>query len=212
MTLEVDADEALRIARAWATRFHPDATVTLTPFDRGYVVARTAPEIDPARGPVFDVPVRIVVDGRTGAIADFPALPAPVVAQLYRQRCAAEERFSPQLRALLALAGWRPGRDVGPFVDRWWETSAPEDAVLTEAMRAGLAEFGGLTLTMARLTLLPQRGDEPVDVHEAGVRIGTVGPSPLLLDADGGVHRDDGRTPQRLADDLGEALRVLLGG
>jgi len=198
----IGADEAGRIAREWATALHPDSVVTLTEFGRGFVARRTAPEVE---GLAFDVPVRIVVDGQTGAVVDFPALPEHVVADLYEQRCRAAERFSAQTLALLELAGWRAGRDVGLFVDRWWAAQTTED--LPIPVRTALAEFAGIVLPMARLSLLPFRGDEPVERSDGRIHIGQMGADRLALDDSGAVYRN----AERLADSIDEALPRLLG-
>jgi hypothetical protein len=211
----IDLAAAHTIAQDWARAFHPDATVVLEPFELGYVARRTAPELADVVGPVFDAEVTVVVDGQTGALSRWPTVPVQAVAQMYRDRANAQARFSPELLGLLGLAGWRPGRDVGVVVDGWWWRCAPPDTVLPPPVRAVVAEFGGISLRPADLSMLPYPYDQPVEFIPAGdsstVVVGYRGETALSVDDQGAVYLSTVDGPRRVADTFDAALIQLLG-
>ncbi len=147
----ISRDEALERARSWAVsgRTGPAPQIGLYEFELGYVAWVVEPAPNPAAGPpVATGSPRVVVDGETGEVSQWPSLPAPEIAERYARQRTEEGRFPPGVRDVLEQAGWFPGRDVSSAVEHWRTRLAGELAGLdyTPAARAALAEFGGLVL------------------------------------------------------------------
>jgi hypothetical protein len=209
-------DEARTIALDWAHTFHPDATVDLEPFELGYVVSRSLPEFADSAEPVYDVRVTMVIDGATGEVTPCPALPTSAIARLFQARHHARERFSAPLHGLLTIAGWRPARDLGLIVDGWWSRNGPAGGQLPAAVRAVVAEFGGITLRPLGLSLAPYPTGEAVRIlaTSAGpaVVVGSLRESAVAVDNHGAVYlSDNDGPPQRIAGNFDAALAHLTG-
>ncbi|MFY1635100.1 SUKH-3 domain-containing protein [Solwaraspora sp. WMMB335] len=146
----IDRDEALAMARGWAGEHGTAPDVGLHEFDQGYVawpIGSTPGTAATAGAPGSSGPPRIVIDRQTGEMTQWPPLPVAVIAQRYATERAADRRFPPDVRHVLETAGWFPGRDVTPMIDRWRADWAAEldGLVMTPAARTALTEFGGLT-------------------------------------------------------------------
>ncbi|MFB9239362.1 SUKH-3 domain-containing protein [Plantactinospora siamensis] len=230
--------EALERARSWAAGDRPDAApeVGLYEFDGGYVAWVVEPAPDPAAGPPAATgSPRIVVDGETGELSQWPSLPAPEIAARYADRQAAAGRFPPDVRYVLEQAGWFPGRDVTAAVEQWRRECAEDLAGFdySPAARAALTEFGGLVLPQFGRKgqpgggftsyVYPQRAgvvtmgaegfieefDHPV--HPLGTN--DDGPSELVIDAQGRVFLLHWVDMFFVAPDLDTALvRMIRGG
>ncbi|NUT36922.1 MAG: hypothetical protein HOV79_28025 [Hamadaea sp.] len=215
--MSVTEERAGQIAQDWARGVHPESRAWLHPFELGWVAGRDTPEHPIEDGLVLDAHVRAVIDGETGELTVWPALSPDEVADVYRAVRRAADRFSPQLLALLRLAGWRPGRDVGPAVDAWWARCAPAGTALPPPIRSVLAEFAGLRISALGLAFEPvsAAGREPVTVLALDGRFAVViaraGGSELIVDDVGGVHRRRGGEVEALAGRFDEALPRILG-
>lgn len=211
----IQPDEAREIAQRWAHGFHPEASVQLEPFELGYVAHRTAPEYEGRADEVFDAQVSIVIDGETRETTPFAALPTAAIVRLYTAKRGAEKRFSAPLRGLLGLAGWRPARDIGLAVDGWWSRSAPAGRALPAAVRAVVAEFGGLSLQPVGLSFVPRPGSGPVELRNTGagdaIVIGELRKESVAIDEDGGVWLSGEGLPREISDSFDDALPRLLG-
>ena len=148
----IGRDEARTLAQGWAAtrRGDPDPQVGLHEFDQGYVawLIHADAGADPTAGPPDSSgSPRIVIDGESGEVSEWPPLPVTVVAQRYATERAADRRFPPDVRHVLETAGWFPGRDVTAMIDNWSTRWADElsGLVMSAAARAALTEFGGLT-------------------------------------------------------------------
>lgn len=143
--------QALELARAWAAagRGGQPVEVGLYEFDLGYVAwVVEPPRADLTRPPSSTGAPTIVIDRETGELSQWPSVPPQVVASQYTSTRAAQDRFPPDVRAVLMRAGWFPGRDVGAAVDQWLARVAADLGNLecSDAARAVLVEFGGLEL------------------------------------------------------------------
>ncbi|MGW0434457.1 SUKH-3 domain-containing protein [Micromonospora sp. NPDC003197] len=211
----IQLDEAHEIAQRWAHDFHPDATVRLEPFELGYVAYRTTPEYAGRASRITDAEVSIVIDGDTGEIAPFAALPVASIVHLYTAQRVAEQRFPAALKGLLSLSGWRPARDIGTAVDGWWSRNAPAGKKLPMSVREVVAEFGGLQLLPVGLSFVPQPTPRPVELLTTGagnaVVIGELRKGSVAIDEDGGVWLSGEGVPHKVADSFDAALPHLLG-
>ncbi|MDG4773760.1 SUKH-3 domain-containing protein [Solwaraspora sp. WMMD792] len=250
-------DEALDLARQWATEHGADAgtdeRIGLHEFEYGYVAwliptddagSRTAGP--PSAGPPDEAPSpagsptgsgspRIVIDGESGEVSQWPPVPVTVVAERYAAARAADRRFPPDVRPVLEAAGWFPGRDVSAMVDQWAGRWAAEldGLVMTPVARAALTEFGGLTIAQfgsdgtadagfptfvhpVRSGLVTEEARVFVDEYDHPVfPLGgnSDGPAELVVDAAGRVLLLHWAGYQYVADDVDTALiRLVRGG
>ncbi|MEV6966313.1 SUKH-3 domain-containing protein [Hamadaea sp. NPDC051192] len=215
--MNITEAQARDIAQNWARGYHPESQIWLHPFELGYVVGRDTPEYGPEDGIILDAHVRAIIDGDTGAVTVWSALPPEAVADAYRAVRRAADRFSPQTLALLRLAGWRPGRDAASAVDRWWSRCAPPGTPLPNPIRTVLREFAALRMAAIGLAFEPTSpsATEPVDMFDHNGRpalvVARMGKAELIVDAAGGVFRRDGDAVQPLGDDFDQALARVLG-
>jgi len=213
----IDIDEARRRANEWVRREEPAATAGIYEFDLGYVAWRI--DERPLGEREFGKPCA-VISRDSGELSLWPSLAPPQVAEFYRTHVAALRRFPADVRALLRLGGWRPGRDVSGVVAAWWRNSTV-DTPLLPAAEAVLNEFGGLRMRVLGWTFVPQQPDEAPRHHpELARRLGqpvlTVADAPegeLVVDATGRTHllpADDG-ADGTVRDTFDDMLNTLLG-
>lgn len=208
----VTREEALRRAREWLSGgTHEDALAPLDvfEFDLGYVVWPVRPAGEAGRPPAVIGGARAVVDRETGELTTWPMLPAPVIAEQYREARRSRERFPPEVHSDLLAAGWWPGRDVAAAVDQWLDrTGIDRELPMFDAARRALDEFGGLDIPQRGPSgkpgvgftsrLYPRKlGPTTPEIHEFVEIIGRPvfpiggndnGPGHLVIDVDGRVY------------------------
>ncbi len=232
----VTRDEAVARADAWVNgNAAPQDRIEVGVFEfpLGYVVwgADPAPA-DPTRPPETVGSARGVIDRESGELSVWPPLPAPVLAEQYTSKRAAEARFPEPALTALKAAGWRPGRDVSGDVARWMEhardfpTDSGEPMLLFPPARAALDEFGGLRIEPQRaypFSFHPIGHEPDHDLYEGladilGKQIVPIGvrhddgPSELTIDTDGRVFASHFSGTYFVADTLDEAIAKLVEG
>lgn len=233
----ISRDKALEHARAWVAqgRRGEPPEIALYEFDLGWVAWPVEPaQSTPGAPPAASGTPRAVIDRRSGELSRWPSLPAPEIAARYTAERAADGRFPPEVRHVLDVAGWFPGRDVSAAIDHWALRFADELAGLTcpPAARAVLTEFGGLCLPQFGRNgepgggftsyLFPTRGGVVTDGARAFAEeyanpvfpIGNHedGPSELVMDAQGRVFLLHWADEFFVAAGIDAALTVLIRG
>lgn len=147
-------------------------------------------------------------------------------------------RFPQDVRAILAEAGWWPGRDVSTWVRRWLASvyaenpGAQQRLLLFPAARDALAEFGGLRFTQLkrsgyagggfRVETWPAAGRVVVELYvEFGADLGVPvfplawyedGSSDVVVAADGRVFLLHPAAEFLVAEGVDEAITALVRG
>ncbi|GAA3768689.1 hypothetical protein GCM10022225_64080 [Plantactinospora mayteni] len=213
----IDRVEAVRQAREWARQELGSEDPGIAEFEAGYVVwdrsthvGDTAPtQVGAARG---------VLDRATGQWSLWPCLPVDEVIRLYLNHRAGSARFPDDVRTMLRLSGWVPGRDGSALLGSWCRRHGVDDEVLFPAARASAADFGGLTIVGYRFTPTPDDLVPPPhsDLAERlGLRVWQIAAGDarlLVMDESGAVHRRDSSGDLPFAPTVDEAVVRLVRG
>jgi hypothetical protein len=243
-TRVISPDDALRLARPWAINSLPSCNgeVGLYEFELGYVAwpAGPRPPADewPPQPPLMLGGPNLVIDKQTGELSVWPSVAPETVADMYRHERRARHRFPADVRAVLDEAGWRPGRDVSAWVNRWLRevydeyAGAREGLTLFPVAQAALAEFGGLRFAQRprpgdpgsgfRVELWPDVGRVVVDLYtsyaaDLGVPVFPFawyedGPSDAVVDVHGRVFLLHPIGDFLVADTVDGAITALIRG
>ncbi|GAB3154675.1 hypothetical protein GCM10027290_49460 [Micromonospora sonneratiae] len=213
----IDIDEARQRANEWVRREDPEATAGIYEFDLGYVTWRI--DERPLIEREFGKPCA-VISRDTGELSLWPSLAPEQVAEFYRVHTAATRRFPADIRALLRLGGWRPGRDVSGVVGQWWRNNSDETP-LSPAAAAVLNEFGGLRMRVLGWTFVPQQPDEAPRFHpdltrrlgQPALTVADAADGPLVVDAEGRTYliRTDAVDAELVTETFDQMLTALLG-
>ncbi|MEN3610497.1 SUKH-3 domain-containing protein [Plantactinospora sp. ZYX-F-223] len=232
----IDRAEASRLAREWARRELGSEDPGFREFEAGYVVwdrppstpgppptdsAAAPPGVGTPSGEAGQPPPRVgaargVLDRDTGHWSRWPSLPIDEVIRLYLAYRAGSTRFPEDVRTMLRLAGWVPGRDGAALLRTWCRRHQIDDAVLFPVARAVAADFGGLTIAGYRFTPTPDDHVPPAHPDLAdrlGMRVWqiAVGDSRMLVvDESGAVHRRDHSGDAPYAPTVDDALVRLV--
>ncbi|MEQ4301823.1 SUKH-3 domain-containing protein [Plantactinospora sp. B6F1] len=216
--------EAYRLAREWARRELGTEDPGFREFEAGYVVWDRPPAapgpLPPGSGAGQPPPrvgaARGVLDRETGQWSSWPSLPIDDVIRLYLAYHTGSARFPEDVRTMLRMAGWVPGRDGSALLRTWCRRHRIDETVLFPVARTVAADFGGLTIAGYRFTPTPDDRVPPAHPDLAdrlGMRVWQIAAGDgrmLVVDESGAVHRRDRSGDAAYASSVDDALVRLV--